>query len=403
MFRQKRLLLLGGSLAQIPSIKKAKEMGYYAITCDYLPDNPGHRYADEYYNVSTTDKEKVLALAKELNIDGIVCYASDPAAPTAAYVAEKLGLPTSPYQSVEILSNKDLFRKFLQENGFNTPQAIFCTSKEEALVQISSLSFPVIVKPVDSSGSKGVSIICNAEDLGIACENALRYSRNKRIIIEEFVESDGAPLAGDGFSVDGELVFWAFADDYFDRLSLNPLAPVAELYPYSKDVDTQKRIVAEIQRLLSLLKMGTVAYNFEARIDKQGRIYLMEVAPRNGGNGIPIVTRYATGVDMIEYTIRAAVGEDCSDLKFVPVDGFWSTYMVHSNQGGILKEIWISDDYRANNLVEFESDCKMGDEIPVFTGSNGALGTMISKYSSREEMISKIGHFEDYVKVVTKE
>ena len=112
----KKILMLGGSLYQTYAIKEAKRLGYYVITCDYLPENPGHQFADEYHNVSTTDKEAVLALAKELHIDGVVAYASDPAAPTAAYVAEKLGLPTSPYKSVEILSNKDLFREFLQKN-----------------------------------------------------------------------------------------------------------------------------------------------------------------------------------------------------------------------------------------------------------------------------------------------
>lgn len=396
----RKVLMLGGSLAQIPSIKKAKEMGLHVVTCDYLPQNPGHCYADEYHNVSTTDKESVLSLAKKLKIDGIVCYASDPAAPTAAYVAEALGLPTSPYQSVEILSNKDLFRKFLLENGFNAPRMISCRSVEEAFGQISSLEFPVVVKPVDSSGSKGISLVRSGEGLRKACGDAFSYSRCKRIILEEYVESDGAPLAGDGFSVDGRFVFWAFADDYFDTKSRNPLAPVAELYPYTQNMEIQERMVGEIQRLLSLLEMKTVAYNLEARVNKRGEIYLMEVAPRNGGNGIPIVTRYATGVDMIEYTIKAALGEDCSDLKFVPVNGFWSTYMVHSNQGGKLKEMWVSEEYRADNLVEFESDYKRGDKIPVFTGSNGALGTMISKYSSREEMIHKIKHFEDYVKVI---
>ena len=119
----KKILLLGGSYFQVPSVKKTKELGYYTITCDYLPDNPGHKFADEYYNVSTTDKEAVLKLAQELKIDGIVCYASDPAAITAAYVAEKMGLAGQPYKSVEILANKDLFRKFLAENGFNTPRA----------------------------------------------------------------------------------------------------------------------------------------------------------------------------------------------------------------------------------------------------------------------------------------
>lgn len=397
---QKKILMLGGSLAQVPSIKKAKEMGLYVITCDYLPDNPGHRYADAYYNVSTTDKEQVLALAKKLAIDGVVCYASDPAAPTAAYVAENLGLPTSPYHSVEILSNKDLFRKFLRENNFNVPKSISFSLIEEALQEVRELNFPLIVKPVDSSGSKGISIISSISELKEAYDVAMHYSRCKRLIMEEFVESDGAPLAGDGFSVEGKLVFWAFADDYFDKKSANPLAPVAEIYPYSKSSEIQQKIVSEIQRLLFLLNMKTVAYNFEARVDKNGKIYLMEVAPRNGGNGIPIVTRYATGIDMIEFTIKAALGEDCSGLVFTPVNGFWSTYMVHSNQGGVLKEIWISEEYKRNNLVEFDTDYMEGDEIPIFNGANGALGTMISKYSSREEMISKIEHFDEYVKVI---
>ena len=104
--------MLGGSMQQIPAIVQAKEKGLYTITCDYLPENPGHKYSDEFHNVSTTDKQAVLELARKLDIDGIVAYASDPAAPTAAYVAQELGLPGNPYESVEILTQKDLFRDF---------------------------------------------------------------------------------------------------------------------------------------------------------------------------------------------------------------------------------------------------------------------------------------------------
>ena len=118
----KRVLMLGGSLYQTYAIKEAVRLGYYVITCDYLPGNPGHQFAHEYHNVSTTDKEAVLALARELKVDGVVAYASDPAAPTAAYVCEQLGLPTSPYKSVEILSNKDLFRDFLQKTASHVPK-----------------------------------------------------------------------------------------------------------------------------------------------------------------------------------------------------------------------------------------------------------------------------------------
>ena len=119
----KKILLLGGSAQQVIAIETAKRLGYYTVLCDYLPDNPGQYVADKFYLVSTTDKEAVLEVAENENIDGILAYASDPAAPTAAYVAEKLGLPGSPYESVEILCNKDRFRAFLEDNGFCTPKA----------------------------------------------------------------------------------------------------------------------------------------------------------------------------------------------------------------------------------------------------------------------------------------
>lgn len=402
MNRQKRVLMLGGSLAQVPSIKKAKEMGLYVITCDYLPGNPGHKFADDYYNVSTTDKEKVLVLAKSLDLDGVVCYASDPAAPTAAYIAESLGLPTSPYHSVEILCNKYKFRAFLKEHGFCTPNTVSSKDFEELYNEVQQLKFPVIIKPVDSSGSKGVSILRKIEEFKEAFYAAKHFSRDGRLIVEECVESIGAPLAGDAFSVNGKLAFWAFSDDHFDVNSNNPLAPISETYPYTKSKIMQQRIVDEINRLLSLLDMKTVAYNIEVRIDANDNIYLMEVAPRNGGNGIPEVTKYATGVDLIEYTIKAALGMDCMDLQQKEVNGFWSTYMVHSNKGGKFVRIEIDEEYKKNNYVEFETGLRPGDEVIAFSGSNGAIGTMISKFSSYEEMMEKTYNFEKYVKVVVQ-
>ncbi len=139
--KKKKMLFLGGIMQQIPAIKRAQELGYHVVTCDYLPNNPGHEYADEYHNVSTTDLEGVLSLAKKLKIDGIVAYASDPAAPTAAYVAEKLGLPGNPYESVKLLTEKDLFRDFLQRHGFNSPAARGYTTYEAALADIGRFKF----------------------------------------------------------------------------------------------------------------------------------------------------------------------------------------------------------------------------------------------------------------------
>lgn len=396
----RKILLLGGSRQQIPAIECAKKKGYYTVLCDYLSDNPGQYIADKFYLASTTDKEKILEIATKENIDGIVAYASDPAAPTAAYVAEKLNLPGHPYNSVEILSNKHLYRKFLEENNFNTPKMIVVNNFEELKNNISKLQLPAILKPVDSSGSKGVVRLNNIDNLESCYKNALKYSRNKKVIVEEFVECLGFPLAGDGFSVNGKLVFWAFSDYHTDCNSLNPLAPMAETYPYIQPKSLQKKVVDEIQRLLDLLDMKTGAYNFEARIDKDENIFLMEVGPRNGGNGLPIITKYATGIDMLDYTIDAAMGLDCSDLKFKDVDGFWSTYAVHTNKGGILKEIIIDPEYKEKNFLEFDCNYKVGEYIPPFEGSNTSMGTLMSKYSSYGEMIGKIYNFEKYVKII---
>lgn len=399
---QKKVLLLGGSHFQVPSVKKAKELGYYTITCDYLPDNPGHKYADEYHNVSTTDKEAVLKLAKDLKIDGIVCYASDPAAPTAAYVAEKMGLPGQPYKSVEILSNKDLFRKFLTENNFNVPRARGYCSVDEAIKDFSNFKLPVMVKPVDSSGSKGVTKISDIKNLESAIKYALNFSRNKRFIIEEYVEKFGYQIAGDGFSVDGKLVFRCFANEHFNLKAGNPFVPIGESWPYNMPMHIHDKIHNETQRLLDLLGMKTGAYNFDVRIDKDENVILMELGPRNGGNLIAQVIEYATGVDTVKYTIESAMGKDCSDLKMVEPNGFWSCFMVHSKKAGILKSVEFSDEFKKNNIVEFEMMYSKGDKVDSFNGSNGTLGTMILKYSSMDEMLTKMDNMDDFVKVMVE-
>ncbi len=394
----KKILLLGGANTQIPSILTAKKMGYYTITCDYLPDNPGHKFADEYHNVSTTDKEAVLALAKELQIDGILAYATDVAAATAAYVSEAMGFPTSPYKSVDILTNKDKFRAFLEENGFCTPRARGYSSVEEAKKDLENFKFPVMVKPVDSAGSKGVARMDDASQLEELVENALQYSRCKRFIIEEYVEKYRYQIAGDGFSVDGKLVFRCFANEHFSNKAASPYVPIGESFPYDMPKEVHEKVHAEIQRLLTLLDMKTQAYNFDIRIDKDYNVYLMEVGPRNGGNMIAQVIEKATGIPFVEYMLKAAMGEDCSDLKMVEPEGFWSCYILHTLKEGNFKRIQYTDEIK-KNIVEEHIHVKEGEKLIPFTGSNGTVGVLILRYDSMEEMLHKMDNMYDYITV----
>ena len=394
----KKILLLGGANTQIPSILTAKKMGYYTITCDYLPDNPGHKFADEYHNVSTTDKEAVLALAKELQIDGILAYATDVAAATAAYVSEAMGFPTSPYKSVDILTNKDKFRAFLEENGFCTPRARGYSSVEEAKKDLENFKFPVMVKPVDSAGSKGVARMDDAGQLEELVENALQYSRCKRFIIEEYVEKYRYQIAGDGFSVDGKLVVRCCANEHFSNKAASPYVPIGESFPYDMPKEVHEKVHAEIQRLLTLLDMKTQAYNFDIRIDKDYNVYLMEVGPRNGGNMIAQVIEKATGIPFVEYMLKAAMGEDCSELKMVEPEGFWSCYILHTLKEGNFKRIQYTDEIK-KNIVEEHIHVKEGEKLIPFTGSNGTVGVLILRYDSMEEMLHKMDNMYDYITV----
>ena len=398
----KKVLLLGGTHFQINSIKACKRLGHYTITCDYNPNNPGHKLADEYYEVSTLDKEAVLQLAKKLKIDGIVCYAADTAAITAAYVAEKMGLPGQPLKSVEILTNKDLFRKFLLENGFNCPKAKGYTSINisEAISDWETFKKPIMVKPVDSAGSKGVSKVENKEYLEEKIKYALSFSRNNRFIIEEYVEKNGYQIAGDGFSVNGKLVFRCFANEHFNT---NSIVPIGESFPY-KPISkyTCNKVDKETQKLFDLLNMKTGAYNFDVRINEDDEVILMELGPRNGGNLIAEVIKYATGIDTAEYTIKASLGENCNDLQMKEVEGYWSCFMIHSKNNGILKEILISDKLKKNNIVELDILSNIGDSILSFDNSGGTIGTMILKFSSMNEMIEKMDNMDKYIKVITE-
>ncbi|UPW84240.1 acetyl-CoA carboxylase biotin carboxylase subunit family protein [Lysinibacillus sp. Ag94] len=395
----KKILMLGGAHSQIPAIKKAREMGHYVITCDYIKENPGHQYAHEYYNVSTTDKEGVLSLAKALNIDGIVSYASDPAAPTAAYVAERLGLPSHPYESVEILSNKDLFREFQKNNNFNVPRAKGYRAVEEAKADFHNFNMPVMIKPVDSSGSRGVSKIDSIDTLQEKIEYALSFSKVKRFIVEEYIEKHGYHVGGDGFSVNGKLVFRSFTNEHFPTIaSPNPFVPIGSSWPCQMSEHIQQKIHKEIQRALTLLNMKSGAYNFDIRVDEQENVYLIEIAARNGGDWIPQVTKYATGVDLIEYTIKTALGEDCNDLTMVESQGYWSVYVLNSETSGVFINVEMHDEI-VNGIVEYELLVKSKNHIKAFSGSNEKLGTMILKFPSEGDMLEKMEHITNFVKV----
>ena len=213
----KKLMILGGSRYALPVIKSAHELGLYVITADYLPENIAHRYSDEYCNVNIIDKEATLKEARLRNIDGIMSFACDPGVVTAAYVAEQLGLPSvGSFEAVSILQNKGKFRTFLKAHGFNVPTAKGYSNAEDALKDVGLFQWPVIVKPTDSAGSKGVTRVDSPKDLRDSIEYALSFSHCNEFIIEDYLQQVGFSSDTDSFSIDGELKFVSFDSQRFE-------------------------------------------------------------------------------------------------------------------------------------------------------------------------------------------
>ena len=395
----KKLMLLGGMRYLVPVIEAAHKLGVYVITCDYLPNNIAHKYSDEYCNVSILEKDKVLEKAKELKIDGILSFACDPGVVTAAYVAEKMGLPSSgPYESVEILQNKGKFRKFLTENNFNVPVAKQYTDIETALNDTEMFNWPVIVKPTDSAGSKGVTKVEEKDKLKDAINYALKFSHSNEFIIEDFLEKVGDSSDCDSFSIDGKLKFVSFSAQKFDENCENPYTPAAFTWPASISKIHQEELTNEIQRLLTLLNMKSSIYNIETRECTNGKAYIMECSPRGGGNRLAEMVRYMTGVDMITNIVKVALGMETDNIKQQEIRDNWAEIILHSEKEGTFEKLWISDEI-SSNIVENDLWIEDGTKVGGFAGANEAIGTMVLKFDSEIQMNNVLNNQNNYIKV----
>ena len=393
-------MLLGGIRYLLPAIEAAHKHGAYVITVDYLPDNIAHKYSDEYHNVSILDKDAVLKLARELQIDGILSYAVDPGVVTAAYVAEQMGLPfTCSYEAACIFQDKSCFRQFLADNGFNTPTARGYNDIDTALAEADIFHWPVIVKPVDSAGSKGVMRVDNRNDLRSAIEFAVSESHNGHFIIEDFLEKEGLSSGSESFFVNGELRYNAFYDQYFDNEAANPYTPSAECWPTSKSAKVQEEVRRELQRLGKLLDVGTGLFNVEWRVCKDGKVYLMEVSPRAGGNRLAEILNYATDVDIIDAEVCKSLNEPIADIHEPKYNGHYAIYVLHSSLSGLFQSCSFKKDFEEKYVVEKELRIYKGQKVERFSGANNAIGTLFLRFGTRFELEEKLKKIEEFVKI----
>lgn len=393
MSGRRSILLLGGSSQQVVAIERAHSLGYRTVLCDYLPDNPGQHVADVFYLVSTTNREAVLEVARQEGVSGVLAYASDPAAPTAAYVAQEMNLAGNPLESVETLSEKHRFRAHLRKIGLPCPnfaEIPVDASGGEAAGLLGDLTFPIVLKPTDSSGSKGVTVVKEAGSLESALAEARAHSRNGVLIGEEFIErSYPNVIGGDVFVVGGEIQFWGLMDCLREARS-DGMVPVGEMLPCSLDLMALGRVKSVLQKLVSSLEIVGGELNVEVIIGRSGEPYILELGARAGGNMIPVQLSDASGCDLIASNVLCAMGEN----PLVPAwdastSGAVCAHVVlHAREAGRFHSVGYGklDQYVYREVLYK----KPGDHVDAFMDAGNAIGIAFMKFPDAELMRERL-------------
>lgn len=380
--RQKRIMVLGGNIVQAEATLTAKRLGYYTISTDLHPENPGHAIADEYCPVDIIDREAVLREARRLEIDGIVPYTSDILAPVASYVAESLSLPGNPHETVEIMTHKNRFREFLASHGFLTPQGRACRSVAEAVAYFRTLDAPAMLKPVDNAGSKGVFRIDSEEDICLHWDETMGYSLEKTAIVEQFIERQGLQQDGDIFVIDGRIAFWGVGDQYKDPIA--PYMPAMYSFPSVMQEEYRQRAQEMVQEALTALGFRQGPCNVEYIVDTKGDIYILEIGPRNGGNLIPFGIQECTGLDLTELTVRQAVGEKVEIPRW-HYEGVGVSLLLHVRQDGVFHGVTVAEKY-CDNVRRKYLFRREGDVVKRFHNGGDVIGSMTFRFDNHEEM-----------------
>lgn len=397
LIKKKKIMILGGDDKSIPVIETAIKCGYEVILCDYNDKLKSIKLANKFYCVSVFDEDRIKEIGKKEEVDGVISYSSDKIAYVANKVARELNLTLNPPESIEILIKKDKFRKFLKDNNFNVPKAIATKNIDENIIKsVLNFQFPIMVKPTDSAGSSGVTKINSINELKKAFEFAKLNSQSQNVIIEEYIEMNHeCMIAGDAFVYQGQVKFFGFLNSH-RGLKNHPFIPTGTSYPFYMN-DKINEIKETIQKVITDLKIDNCPLNLELMYGKDGKLYIIEIAPRNGGNLIPRIILDTYGVDLFKALVMSAVG-DIPDLEEKDQIKFATTYVVKSDKDGILKNIEF-DKIIKDKIYREVYYKNIGDEILSFDRANKAIGIIFLKFESQDEEDNIIKSIEKYINI----
>ena len=299
---KKTLLVLAASLYQLETIETARCLGYRVVTTDNIPDNPGHALADRAYGIDTCDIPAVLAIAHAERITGILAPCTDVAMPTAAAVAAELGLPGPPVDSTRIVCNKTNFRDFQAANALPHPR-YFKLESSDTLPKLEAMK-RWIVKPAQSSGSKGIRVINGIEELSVALRDAFPFSKSASVVIEKFLPGHQGTCSG--WLSSGKIAWHCLLDR--QTVSLPFTATNGHHLPTKLSSTEQTRVLDAIGEVWQRLDVSDGPFDCDFVINDEA-VFIIELSPRLGGNAICQLVHLAFDFDLVGHTVRWACGD----------------------------------------------------------------------------------------------
>lgn len=388
----KKIMIVGGGYYQLPLIQKSVEMGYYTIAVGIAGNYPGYKYATRWVDVDTFDKEAVLKVAQEEQIDGIVLCGSDACMPTIGYVCDQMNLIGPSEQSTINASNKAVMKERFMACGVRTAQYQKITSLHEAKCFALEHGYPVVLKVVDASGSRGIAIVHNESELLSQYPTVIKETKQPYIIIEEFVS--GEEFGAQAFVCNGKLTFvMPHGDLVFHGVTDVPIGHYA---PYEKEQELIDDITEQLQKCVEALGIDNTAINADF-ILSNGKVYVLEIGARAGATCLPELVSNYYGINYYEYLLRQCVGEDMDFTIVSKTPSLVETLI--STQTGIVEKVCIGE--LPEEVVSLEVYPKAGDEVHAFRNAFDRIGTLVMKGESMERLrkISRIVN-EDSIKLI---
>lgn len=388
---KKKLLILNGSHSEIPLIQSAKKIGFHVVTTGKLPDLIGHQYADEYFPADYSNKEDVLQFAENLDIDRICSCANDFGATTAAYVSEKMGLSGhDTYATALLLHQKDSFKKLSLLNDLPTPHSISFLSYEQAENAINSLSFPVIIKPVDLTGGKGVAKVDNVKEYLSGIAAAFDLSREKRIVVEDFFI--GTQHSFSSFIVDKKVVF-SFSDNEYSYK--NPYYVSTSSSP-AHDIDKYSDVlIAAVEKIAELLDLVDGVFHIQF-LANGIEAKIIDITRRCSGDLYSYPVNYSTNIDWAEWLVRAETGQNCSMFPKTVQSGYSGRHCVMAEENGTIRNVIVSDELKPfihSELFWWQP----GDIIDDYLVQK--VGIIVFKFNTKMEMDDIVGRLPSLIRI----